>query len=600
MLLACALLGALTAAARAAPVPDELLFGPAAFSNPSLSPDGKRLAAVLDTGHNQRALVIGELGAGTFTPLMKTSVPGLVAVDRYVWVNSDVLLIWVDVGAGDGDVWAVLDTRTRVLVQMRHLYANLVRANWGDAEHVLIWSLCARDEVCLHNWNIRLNDGLPVGKPLPVATTWGFDVNDANEIITRPSSGTGEGQLRWNAKADAWEPYNAPAGAVDEHATGSTEGFTMAKRRFAQLDVAEAASPMLYTAGSHQIVGVDLVVAPGLRALHPDLEAPAMAVGKELRGQQIQWIEISDDLATALIRAHQPGAPDIYYLWTRSGGLLTLRPSHPQLAGLQLPQSHVVNDWFGDGTPVGVMLPAIGAPHGPLLIRTIVSEDELAVLRATVYEGALQSLAQHGLTIVTVPVAVSAGTGTGAAWRQWVANRVQRAAEHAVQMGLTSRNRICVWGEDSGGYAALAAVALAPQPGYACVLVVGVPLQFDALSKPLYTHAGNVDRTFMLAPAQVATFQSLWVSGEHDDHAAADPVSWAAQMPSQVFVAYRMYAGDAGPALKWGATGFEAAVKKAGRGLQVYTPDSHFDEPAKWDAGLYEALAAVATQAAPP
>jgi hypothetical protein len=598
--LACALLSTINAVALAAPVADELLLGPASFSNPSLSPDGKRMAVVIDTGHAQRALVIGELEAGTFRPVMKTSVPGLVAVDHYVWVSSQVLLIWVDVGAGDGDMWAVVDTRTRVLVQMHHPYANLVRTNWGDAEHVLISSLCGRDELCLYNWNLRLNDGLPVGKPLLVATTWGFEVIGDNDIVTRPADGTEQARLRWNSKSQQWEPYSAPAAAAAEPATGTTEGFATAKRRFAQLEAADAASPMLYTSGSRQVVGVDLLATPGLRALHPDLEAPAIEVGKALHGQQIHWIEISDDLATALIGAHQPGAPETYYLWTRAAGLQTLQQSRPELANAHLSQSHVMKDWFGDGTAVAVMLPALGAPHGPLLIRTILGENERAALQATVYDGALQSLAQHGLTIVTVPVPVGAGGGEGAAWRQWVAQRVARAAEHAVQMGLTTRNRICVWGEDFGGYAALAAVALASQPGYACVLLVNVPLQFDSLSKPLYSHAGNVDRTFLVSPTRVATFHSLWVADEQADHTAGDPVNWAGQMPSQVFLAYRMYAGATGAGLKWGASGFESALKKAGKNLQLYTPESHFDEPFKWEAGLYESMAAAALQAAPP
>jgi len=194
ILFACAFLGAMNA--LAAPVTDELLLGPASFSHPSLSPDGKRMAAVIDTGHEQRALVIGELGAGTFTPLMKTSVPGLVAVDRYVWVSSDVLLIWCNVGAGDGDVWAMLDTRTRVLVQMHHVYAALVSANWGDADHVLIYDLCEHDQLCMLNWNIRLNDGRPFAKPLPLATTRGFEVLPDKEVVTLRSSESDEGRLR--------------------------------------------------------------------------------------------------------------------------------------------------------------------------------------------------------------------------------------------------------------------------------------------------------------------------------------------------------------------------------------------------------------------
>jgi hypothetical protein len=597
--LGCVLAVGVSALVRAAPVADELLLAPASFSHPSLSPDGKRMAVVTDTGHAQRGLVIGELGEGTFKPLMKTSVPGLVAVDRYAWQTSDVLLIWADVGAGDGDVWAMLDTRSRVLVPMHHLYANLVRTNWGDADHVLIYDLCEHDQLCLYNWNIRLNDGRPFAKPVPIVTARGFEVLADKEVVTRKSGDSDEDRLRWNPTTQLWEPYVAPAPKTAEpSATG--DGFALANERLVQLDAATAAGPKLFTSGTRRTVGVNLLVAPGLRALHPDLEAPAVAVAKALRGQQVQWIEISDDLNTALISAHVPGAPDTYYLWTRTGGLLTLQASRPELAGVHLAQSHVMNDWLGDGTPVTVVLPAPGVAHGPLLIRTVDMKEADSVLRSAEFEGEVQVLAQHGLTIVTVPVTIGPASGQGSAWRQWVAARVQRAADRGVQMGLATRERICVWGEDFGGYAALAAAALAPQPGYACVLAVNVPMQYDTMSKPLRTQVGNLERIFIASPAAVTMWHSLWLEDGQHDQALANPVSWSGQLPSHIFLAYRMYAGQNGPAIKWDASAFESAVKKSGRNLDFYDPEANFDDEAKWNASLYEALAKYATEAAPP
>jgi len=61
-----------------------------------------------------------------------------------------------------------------------------------------------------------------------------------------------------------------------------------------------------------------------------------------------------------------------------------------------------------------------------------------------------------------------------------------------------------------------------------------------------------------------------------------------------------MYAGQSGPALKWDASPFESAVKKAGGTLVFYDPEANFDDAGKWNTSLYEALAAYATQAAPP
>jgi hypothetical protein len=405
--------------------------------------------------------------------------------------------------------------------------------------------------------------------------------------------------LRWNPTTELWEPYQSPAPQAAEP-SASSDGFALASARLGQLDALTASGPKLLTSGTRRVVGVNLPVAPGLRALHPDLEAAAIAVGKELRGRQITWIEISDDLATALIGAHEPGAPETYYLWTRAGGLLTLQASRPELSGVHLAHSHVMNDWFGDGTPVAVMLPAAGVAHGPLIIRTIDVKDADSELRSAPFEGALQLLAQHGITIVTVPVTLGPATGSGAAWRAWVADRVQRAADHAVQLGLASRNRICIWGEDFGGYAALAAAALASQPGYACVLAINVPMQYDTLSKPLRTQVGNLERIFTAAPVIVTMWHSLWLEEDQHDLAPANPANWAGHLPAHVFLAYRMYAGQSGPALKWDASPFESAVKKAGGTLVFYDPEANFDDAGKWNTSLYEALAAYATQAAPP
>lgn len=597
ILLSCLWLAGALMTAGAASVPTDVLLAPASFSNPSLSPDGKRIAVVIATGHDQRALLIAALGTGTLEPLMKTTVPGLVSVDHYEWVSSEVLLLWINVGAGDGDVWAVLDTRSRVLVQMHHEGARLIRTHWGDAEHVLIYDGCEHDQLCLYNWNIRLNTGLPVAKPVAISPSFGFDVVGANEIVTRAGGSDGQRPLRWNSGSKNWEPYTPPT--PSEQAAG-TDGFAVARARLAELDVATAQGAILFTSGSHQAVGVAVPTAPGLHALHPELEAPALAIGKQLHGQQPRWIDVSDDLSTALIGAHEPGAPETFYLWNRAGGLLTLQSSRPELLGAHLQPVHVMNNWLDDGAAVSVVLPAAGVPHGPMLIRTLIAPDEIARFQSADYDGAVQALAQHGLTIITVPVAAGDGGPQGAAWRQWATARVQRVAERAVQMGLGTSDRICLWGENLGGYAALAASALAPHPGYACVATVGVPMRFDSFSKPLYTTEGERHRTFFVSEHLVETLHSLWASGKGADPSAGNPVVWSAQLPTTVFLAYRTYSGELGLALEGEAAPFESALKSTGKHLTFYAPEAHFDDASKWNAALYEALATSALQAAPP
>jgi hypothetical protein len=125
-------------------------------------------------------------------------------------------------------------------------------------------------------------------------------------------------------------------------------------------------------------------------------------------------------------------------------------------------------------------------------------------------------------------------------------------------------------------------------------------MQYDTLSKPLHTQVGNIERIFSTAPGVVSMWHSLWLAQDQHDLAAANPVSWAGQLPAHVFLAYRMYAGQIGPAIKWDASAFESAAEKSGRNLQLYEPHANFDDEAKWNASLYEALAAYATQAAPP
>lgn len=588
------LAAAIASAASAAPISSELLLAPAAFSNPSLSPDGKRIAAVVDAGHEQRALVIGDLGEGTFKPLLKTTVPGLVSVDRYEWATDDVLLLWIDVGAGVGDVWAVLDTHTRVLVQMKHEFARLVRAHWGDDDHVLVQELCTDDHLCLLNWNIRLNAGLPVAQPLPIASVSGFEVIGDDDIITIPASSGSQERQHWNPHARAWEPYGGPSEAPP---ASSEFGLAAGRARRGPLDVNRRADGNLYTSGSHQLVGYGVNSAPGLKALRAELEAPLLEVAKQLHGQQIHWLEISDDLATALISAHDPGAPESYYLWTRGGSLRMLQSSRPALADAYLPHVHVMSNWLEDGSPVSILPAAGAAAQAPVLIRPLVGREEIQRAQLGLYDGALQVISQHGISVISVPVPVGAAGGTGATWRQWAAGRLARVADHAVQMGLAMRDRICLWGEDFGGYAALSA---ATQPGYACVLAVNVPMAFDSLSKPLYSMEGPVRRVFLVSDNNVQMLHSLWVSEDHEDPGPADPIRWAAQEPSQVFLAFRTYGGATGDALKSDAAPFEAALRRAGKQLTLYSSQTHYDQGFRWNADLYDALAASVLRATTP
>ena len=78
--------------------------------------------------------------------------------------------------------------------------------------------------------------------------------------------------------------------------------------------------------------------------------------------------------------------------------------------------------------------------------------------------------------------------------------------------------------------------------------------------------------------------------------ASGQPAAWAAALPRQVFLPYIMTNDSYGGALKLQSGAFRAAMKHAGRPVDLYAPTAHFDDRRQWMAALYESMSGSMTK----
>jgi hypothetical protein len=549
-------------------------------------------------------LVIFQVSGTDLKPLRKTAVRGLTAVSGYEWVSNNLLLLSVETGGGDPAVWTSVNIDKGVMVPMRHQFAHVIKTHWGDADHALISDLCGLELMCLYSWNVLINNGLPYAKPLSIAQSPRFSVEDGDKLIAMTSGpDAAANRLTWDEAAHNWVPAPAPApGGTDARAgqaAGDRDGFQQAQTRYAAL-VADShiQAAQVTTSGSHRVVGIAVPPpGPAFMALHHDLENPSSQVAAAFPGKRVYWTSVSDDLNHALLTVQGIGEPVSYFLWSRETGTVLVARSHPTLDETRLAPTRVEDNWFEDGTPVSITTPPNGVAPVGLLLQPIVTNASRARQLLTEFNGNDQVLAQHGVTILRVPVnAPDAGT-QGSLWRKRVATRLASAADQAIMARLAAPGKICIGGSFDAGYAALAAAAQSPEK-YARVIAVDIPFRPAEFSHPLELRQMTMTATPRATVRRVWTFgvaeQRRWntMTAQDSDGAlgSGNPADWASQLPARVFLAYRMTSDSFGGALELQADAFQEAMKKAGKPIGIYAPDKNFGDDAKWLAAMDEAI----------
>lgn len=585
--------------ASAEPLSATLLLGRPAFGAPSMSPDGSRLAMVADTGHGQNSLIVMQINGTDVKPLLKTAVPGLVAVTNYHWISNDVLLMWIDIGGADGSVWAMLDISKNLLVAQEHPYAQLVRDRWGDADHVLIRELCSIDQFCFFVWNIRTNRGVAYATAISNQKGVITHIINKDQLVADTVGADGKIQRQsWDTKTSSWvagtvadtAPVKGALQLEDVEQTDSNAAeFVNARTRFQALRQ-HANATAVRTSGSHDIVGAALPLpGPAFLSFMPQLDAAAEQAAAALPDRRVSWLETSDDLKHALLSVQGIGQPREFWLWSAADNRLApFASSQPKLDLSRLGKQQIEEHWFDDDTPVAVIMPPTGTASTALLVSVNIESAAEARSQFADFDQESQFLAQYGVVSVEVPVPRADSAGLhGAAWRQMVTQRVVRATDQAVKAGLGKADKVCLSGGKMAGYAALAAAAAAPDK-FSCLLVLDVAFKPAELSHPLIIQgmAGGANFVFNMTGA-VPQWNAMM--GDEPGN-SGNPLDWSAALPSRLFVAYSMYAGSPGAALERQSGDFIAAVKRAGKSVQLYDSSTHFEDVVTWVASLETAV----------
>jgi dipeptidyl aminopeptidase/acylaminoacyl peptidase len=206
----------------------------------------------------------------------------------------------------------------------------------------------------------------------------------------------------------------------------------------------------------------------------------------------------------------------------------------------------------------GKNLPLVVMPHGgPFGIQDVWGFDDDA-----------QLLANAGYAVLQLNFRGSAGYGaafTEAGRRQWglkMQDDLTDATRWAIDQGIASKDRICIYGASYGGYAALMGVAKEPALYKCAVGYVGV---YDLPT--MHTHGDIQER------ASGENYLQDWV-GERTELAATSPTRLATNIKVPVFLAA---GGEDERAPIKHSEMMESALKKAGVPVETlyYSDEGH-------------------------
>lgn len=240
--------------------------------------------------------------------------------------------------------------------------------------------------------------------------------------------------------------------------------------------------------GRHQrVVGVSYATETRkVEFFDPQLAKLRENLGKVFpTGTQIGFVDSTEDEGKLVLLATSDINPGTYYLYDKATHQMgELLPIRPQLAGMKMAVMKPVTYPAGDGTQIpayltlppgaaeangGKGLPAIVMPHGGPSAR-----DEWG------FDWLVEFFAHRGFAVLQPNYRGSAGFGTkwsnGNAFRSWqtAIGDVNDAGRWLIAQGITTPDKLGIFGWSYGGYAALQAQVLDPDLFKAVVAVAPV------------------------------------------------------------------------------------------------------------------------------
>lgn len=514
--------------ARAAePLPLDAFANLPMVTSVELSPDGQRIATLVNSGDNTVLAVRDVAGHPTLKPLLKTDNKQF-RFSWIRWVNSERLLVSIAFPSRRG--WTeVSETRLVSISREGGEPVNLVRRSaydnpdrpaqfqdrvidWlpEDGQHVLMEiDEEGRGDPDVFRVDVNTGRRQAVHRGRKNVMHWITDRSHrvrvgilrdekAFEVLVCNADGS-NWRTAWRYRQferDEVEPMGFGKDPDKLYIRADHQG----REAVFEVDLADPAlprklmlshakwdigGPLLIAPKTGEAIGVDTGVfsESGGNIWDPEYKQLARAVDEALPNRFNHLVQFSADGLRYLLYSSGNGVPASYLLGRRDKGeVSTLAETYPGLAGKTLPLKRVYTVKARDGMSVPVLLtlpnnlskqaegrelknlPAVLLPHGGPI-----SLDNLA------FDPWVQFLADRGYAVLQVNFRGSSGLGhehMSAGLKRWgleMQDDLTDAVKWLVDRGTADPARVCVVGASYGGYAALMGAAKTPEL-YRCVL----------------------------------------------------------------------------------------------------------------------------------
>jgi len=510
------LMGA-TLAISAEELPVEYFFKNYEFSQVTLSPDGKHLAAIAPVGNSRNLVVVNR---ATMKPLAVTSLTKR-DVSSYQWASNERLLFYVE---EDGNESLALNavnidgSKPRVLtkasrgIQLIPRYTRMVDRLKEDDRHVLVLSNDRRAQFPdLYRMDIYNGRKKRLTSNPGDITAWGMDWNHQVRVATRQKVAKDRSdvtmELIYRETGDA--PWKVLATSrLGEEGTGYA-GFTadnkalyivsnVGRDRMAvyRLDPATGNKELVFghdqvdvggpgfSPKDHRALAIPYVTdKPRLHYLDKKFGDIQKALDKVLPDTINRITSMTDDEKTAVVLASSDKTPGTYYLLETEPKLkLTfLAQIADRIKPEQMTDMTPISYKARDGLLIhgyltrprgseGKKLPLIVHPHGgPYGPRDIWG-----------WNPEVQFLANRGYAVLQMNFRGSGGYGNKfqvGAWKQWglqMQDDITDGVKWAIEQGIADPERVCIYGASYGGYATMAGLTMTPDLYKCGINYVGV------------------------------------------------------------------------------------------------------------------------------
>ena len=482
---------------------------------PSVSPDGRHIAMISDSGGDQVVIVLSRDGAAPTGANVSEVRPV-----RLFWASDDILIIVASIAEDEGQ-YGVFDHATMFALdisrggELRELFSggrlqddlafNINRANVvgriPETDELVVAMRTSRQERRL--LAIDTTSGLYRTVDRTTEPVIDYVVDRAGNALARASYSVMEERYRLELKdGDYWtivnernEPYRTQslwgllAGSDDEIVV--SERPSEGGRRLLTISASNGEPrQILYENADYdfeyvvrdiytnEVVGVTIDEdMPSTVWFDEELANVQTMLDGALPDAYVTLLSWSEDRSEFILAGHRYDTPTTYYLFSTEGmSLASLGTAYPELAEVTLPVRQSVRYRARDGVRIPAYLtlpegegpfPLVVMPHGGPASRDVGGFDDFA-----------HFFASRGYLVLQPNFRGSAGYGhawESAGWGGWgsgiMQDDVTDGVSAMVRAGYADPDRVCIVGASYGGYSALAGAAFTPDV-YQCAAAI--------------------------------------------------------------------------------------------------------------------------------